>query len=136
MTGERIKETMARLFTTEQEKAEATTQEPEKKKRRRSLVDHDPLPEPAAAEKKTRRSIIDREPLPGATADELKKRRTRKGKPAELRKTHNFTVLMTEQMYQQLKAIAENKGLSMNGIITRLIKKYIVVHDIDQEEDI
>lgn len=93
-------------------------------------------PEPAAEEKKTRRSIIDREPLPGATADELKKRRTRKGKPAELRKTHNFTVLMTEQMYQQLKAIAENKGLSMNGIITRLIKKYIVVHDIDQEEDI
>ena len=94
----------------------------------------EPIPEPEP--KKHRRSVIYNEPLPGATAEQLKKRRTRKTKPAELKKTHSFTILMTEQMYQRFKAIAEYKGVSMNGIITRMIRKYIVVHDIDGDDDI
>lgn len=81
--------------------------------------------------RKTRKSDIIRDPLAGPSGAELKKKRTRKGKPAELRKSHSFTVLMTEQMYQQFKAITENEGVSMNGVITRLLRKYIIAHDID-----
>lgn len=114
MTGERIKETMARLFTTEQEKAEATTQEPEKKKRRRSLVDHDPLPEPGT--------------IPP------KKKRTRRKKNPELKKSYSMTVLMTPELHRRLKRIAEQEELSMNGIVTRLIRKYVITHDIDMED--
>lgn len=114
MTGERIKETMARLFTTEQAKQEATTQEPEKKKRRRSLVDHDPLPEPGTVPPK--------------------KKRTRRKKNPELKKSYSMTVLMTPELHRRLKRIAEQEELSMNGIVTRLIRKYVITHDIDMED--
>ena len=89
---------------------------------------------PATEEKpkrKTRKSDIIREPMKGASGEEMKKKRTRRGKPAELRKSHSFTVLMTEQMYQKFKTITENAGVSMNGVITRLLRKYIIAHDID-----
>ena len=81
--------------------------------------------------RKTRKSDIIRDPLAGPSGTELKKKRIRRGKPAELRKSHSFTVLMTEQMYQQFKTITENEGVSMNGVITRLLRKYIIAHDID-----
>ena len=113
MTGERMKETMARLFT-EQAKQEATTQEPEKKKRRRSLVDHDPLPEPGTVPPK--------------------KKRTRRKKNPELKKSYSMTVLMTPELHRRLKRIAEQEELSMNGIVTRLIRKYVITHDIDMED--
>lgn len=113
MTGERMKETMARLFTTEQAKQEAT-QEPEKKKRRRSLVDHDPLPEPGTVPPK--------------------KKRTRRKKNPELKKSYSMTVLMTPELHRRLKRIAEQEELSMNGIVTRLIRKYVITHDIDMED--
>ena len=81
--------------------------------------------------RKTRKSDIIREPMAGASGETLKKKRTRRGKPAELRKSHSCTVLMTEQMYQKFKTITENEGVSMNGVITRLLRKYIIAHDID-----
>ena len=89
-----------------------------------------------AAEKpkrRTRKSIIDSELLPGPTGEQLKKKRQRARKDPELRKSHNMTILMTEQTYQRFRRIAEKEGLSMNGIINRLIKKYIIAHDIDDE---
>ena len=85
----------------------------------------------ATKEKRTRRSIIDRELLPGATGEELKKKRKRAKKDPELRKSHSFTVLMTEQTYQHFKRVAQAEELSMNGIVNRLIRKYIIAHDID-----
>lgn len=78
-----------------------------------------------------RKSIIDKEPLPGATGEELKKKRKRAKKDPELRKTHSFTVLMTEQTYQKFKRVALAEEVSMNGIANRLIRKYIIAHDID-----
>jgi len=81
--------------------------------------------------KRTRRSIIDKELLPGATGAEMKQRRKRAKKDPELRKSHSFTVLMTEQTYQKFKQVAEAEELSMNGIVNRLIRKYIVAHDVD-----
>jgi hypothetical protein len=93
-----------------------------------------PVPDPAGKPKrKTRKSDIIREPLAGESGAELKKKRTRRGKPAELRKSHSFTVLMTEQMYQKFKTITENEGVSMNGVITKLLRKYIIAHDIDDD---
>ena len=83
------------------------------------------------SKRKTRKSDIIREPMKGASGEEMKQKRTRRGKPAELRKSHSFTVLMTEQMYQKFKTITENEGVSMNGVITRLLRKYIIAHDID-----
>lgn len=78
-----------------------------------------------------RRSIIDKEPLPGASGEQLKKKRHRAKKDPELRKSHSFTVLMTEQTYQKFKRVTEVEEVSMNGVINRLIRKYIVAHDID-----
>ncbi len=100
-----------------------------------------PEPVPAAAPdpeekppRKTRKSDIIRDPLKGASGAELKKkRRKRRGKPAELKKSHSFTVLMTEQMYQKFKTITEYEGVSMNGVITKLLRKYIIAHDIDDD---
>lgn len=81
--------------------------------------------------RRQRKSIIDKELLPGPTGEQLKKKRQRAKKDPELRKSHSMTILMTEQTYQRFKRVAEAEGLSMNGIINRMIRKYIVVHDID-----
>ena len=81
--------------------------------------------------KRRRRSIIDKEPLPGATGEQLKKKRSRRTKNPELRKSHSITVLMTEQLYQKFKYTAEMEEVSMNGVINRLVKKYVIAHDID-----
>ena len=93
----------------------------------------EPKQEPAAAEpvkqKKVRRSHIETEPLP-----EPKKRTRRKKDPA-LKKTHIFTLLLTESLYRRFKAIAEEQGYSMNGIANRLIKKYVFLHDVEMEEE-
>ncbi len=93
----------------------------------------EPAPVPAAEEpekqKRRRRSVIEKDPLP-----EPKKKRTRKKKDPALKKTHSFTLLLTEQLYERFKATAEEQGLSMNGIATRLIKKYVVLHDIDGDD--
>lgn len=90
-------------------------------------------PEAKTAKRRQRKSIIDNEPLPGASGEELKKKRQRAKKDPELRKSHSMTILMTEQTYQKFKRIAEGEELSMNGIINRLIRKYIIAHDIDDE---
>ncbi len=86
--------------------------------------------EPAAAEqekpKRRRKSIIERRPLP-----EPKQKRTRRKKDPALKKTHTFTLLLTEQMYEMFKATAEQRGLSMNGIASLLIKRYITKYYID-----
>lgn len=92
-----------------------------------------PDPPEEKPKRKTRKSIIDNELLEGPTGEELKKRRIRRRKPAELRKSHNVTLLMTEQTYQKFKTITENEGVSMNGVINRLVKKYIIAHDIDDD---
>ena len=104
------------------------------------LVDEPEKQIPAAApdpeekpQRKTRKSDIIRDPLKGASGAELKKRRKRRGKPAELKKSHPLTVLMTEQMYQKFKTITEFEGVSMNGVITKLLRKYIIAHDIDDD---
>jgi len=81
--------------------------------------------------RRRRKSIIDNEPLPGASGEELKKKRTRAKKAPELRRSHSFTVLMTEQTYQLFKRVTEAEEVSMNGVINRLIRKYIISHDID-----
>ena len=83
-----------------------------------------------ATVKRRRKSYIERpgDTLPG------KPKRTRRHKDPTLKKTHSFTLLMTEKMYDDFKRIAEAQGFSMNGIATRLIKKYIALHDIDQED--
>ena len=88
-----------------------------------------PAPEKQEARPR-RKSIIERpgEPLPE------KPKRTRRHKDPDLKKTHSFTLLLTEKMYQDFKRIAENQGFSMNGIATRLIRKYIALHDIDQDD--
>ncbi len=89
-------------------------------------------PEPEEEKKPRRRkSIIDKEPLPGASGEELKKKRKRAKKDPELRRSRSISVLVTEQTFQHFKRIAEREELSMNGIINRLIRKYIVAHDID-----
>ena len=80
-------------------------------------------------EKPRRRSFVERDLLP-----EKPKRIRRKKDPA-LKKTHSFTLLMTERLYDRFKAVAEEQGYSMNGIATRLIKKYVSLHDIDIDGD-
>lgn len=93
-------------------------------------------PEPAAKpepKKSRRKSIIDREPLPEkdpAPAAEKPKRK-RRGKPPELKKTHSVTVYCTEQLYNRFKAVAERKELSVNGIITHLMRNYVEMNDFD-----
>lgn len=105
-----MKKTMVEALTQESESSEFATESPAEpvKRRRRSLIDYDPLPE---ANKKIKR--------------------TRKKKDPALKKSYSMTVLMTEEMHRRLKNIAEIQGLSMNGIVTRLIRKYIVTHDVD-----
>ena len=85
------------------------------------------------AKKKTRKSDIVREPMKRKDGQEIKIKRKRACKPAELRKSRSISVLMTEQMYQAFKAISENEGASMNGIICKLVRKYIIAHDIDDD---
>jgi hypothetical protein len=95
-----------------------------------ALAGLNPTAAPKAVKQKTRRkSQIETEPLP-----EPKKRTRRKKDPA-LKKTHSFTLLMTEQLYKRFKATAEEQGYSMNGIATRLIKKYVFLHDVEMEEE-
>lgn len=83
---------------------------------------------PAEKPKRRRRSLIDKDPMPEATK---KIKRTRRKKDPRFKKSYSMTVLMTEEMHQRLKNIAEIQELSMNGIVTRLIRKYIVAHDVD-----
>ena len=89
--------------------------------------------EPAAAEpvkpKKVRRSHVEKVLLPEP------KKRTRKKKDPALKKTHTLTLLLTESLYKRFKATAEEQGYSMNGIATRLIKKYVFLHDVEMEEE-
>lgn len=94
-------------------------------------------PEPVKEEKPKRRrkSIIDRERIPGGIPEpEEPKKRKRAKKPAELRKSHSMTLLLTEETYQRFKRITEQQELSMNGVIGRLIRKYIMLHDIDNDD--
>ena len=67
--------------------------------------------------RRRRKSIIDNELLPGATGEEMKQKRKRAKKAPELRRSHSFTILMTEQTYQHFKRVAESEELSMNGIV-------------------
>ena len=100
-----------------------------------ALVDgiQEQAPAPEQPAKKVRKSIIDRDPMPGTVPlPPPKGKRTRRRKDPALCKSHSFTVLMTEQMYQQFKKVTENEGVSMNGVVTRLIRKYIISHDIDE----
>lgn len=90
-------------------------------------------PETVQRKPRKRHSLIEKKPLPGKPADEPKPKRTRRKKNPELKKSHSFTILLTEQTYQRFKAVAEAQELSMNGIVGRLIKKYIILHDIDGE---
>lgn len=83
---------------------------------------------PDETPKRRRRSLIDNDPLPEATK---KIKRTRKKKDPALKKSYSMTVLMTQEMHRRLKNIADIQGLSMNGIVTRLIRRYIMTHDID-----
>lgn len=97
-------------------------------------------PEPAAAAtpaepapekpKRRRRSVIERDPMPELP----KKKRTRRKKDPALKKSHTFTLLMTESLYERFRLVAEAQGFSMNGIATRLIKKYVSLHDIDGDD--
>lgn len=82
--------------------------------------------------KRRRKSIIDNEPIPGKLPP--KKKRTRRGKPEELKKTHSVTVYCTEDLYRRFKAVAIAQELSVNGIITRLMRRYVMNHDIDLED--
>ncbi len=91
-------------------------------------------PKEPEAPKRRRKSAIESTPGVGDVVLSRKQRKPRKRKDPALKKTHTFTLLLTETLYQQFKAIAEQKGLSMNGIATRLIKRYIALHDIDEED--
>lgn len=85
--------------------------------------------------KRRRKSIIDRERIPGGIPEAVEyKKRKRAKKPAELRKSHSMTVLITEETYQRFKRVTEQQELSMNGVIGRLIRKYIMLHDIDNDD--
>ena len=94
--------------------------------------------EPAAPEpekpKRRRKSHIEKDLMPEPGQEEPKKKRTRRKKDPALKKTHTFTLLLTESLYERFRATAEQQGLSMNGIATRLIKKYISLHDIDEDD--
>ena len=87
-----------------------------------------PTPEAPAVlpRRRRRRSLIDKDPLP-----ETKIKRTRRKKDPKMVKSYSMTVIMTQEMHDRFKALAEQQELSMNGIITRLIRKYIITHDVD-----
>ena len=88
-------------------------------------------PEPPAVlpRRRRRRSLIDKDPLP-----ETKVKRTRRKKDPKLKKSYSMTVLMTQEMHERFKTLAEQQELSMNGIVTRLIRKWIITHDVDLTE--
>lgn len=132
MTNERIKETMAALFTMEQAKKEATAETPAEKpkRRRRSIIDKDLLPEPEEIKRLNELKKLNEL----KEENQKKKRKPRKKKDPALKKTYSMTILMTENMHQRFKHIAEKQELSMNGIVTRLIRKYIITHDIDLDD--
>lgn len=95
-------------------------------------------PEAPAAEvpqkpKRRRKSIIDKTPLPGAAVNPPaeKQPRHRSKKDPALCRTRNVTVLMTEQTYRMFKRVTEENEVSMNGVINRLVRRYIISHDID-----
>lgn len=115
-----LKNSMAAMFITE-------PGEPEEKEVKQEQ------PEKAAGSKPKRRrkSLIDREVLPGEIPE--KKKRQRAKKDPALCKSHSLTILLTEQTFQKLKKICEQQELSMNGVVGRLIRKYIILHDVDQE---
>ena len=46
-------------------------------------------------------------------------------KPAELKKTSRLSVVLTDQMYERFKAVTMEEGETMNGVITKMIRKYI-----------
>ncbi len=102
-------------------KNEAVSEEPEEVKV--ELVKKQEKP------KHRRKSYIEREPLPEA-------KRTRRRKDPALKKTHSFSILLTDQLYERFKMVAQQQGYSMNGIINRLIKKYVFLHDVDSDDDI
>lgn len=89
--------------------------------------------EPVPA-KPRRKSYVEKDLLPEIKPETKKKRQRRKKDPA-YKKTHAFTLLMTERLYERFKAVAEEQGYSMNGIATRLVKKYVSLHDIDADGD-
>ncbi len=101
-----LKKTMASVFTQEPELEQKPAGEPQVKRHRKSVIEKEPLPE-----------------LP-------KPKRTRRKKDPALRKTHSMTILLTEAMFQRFKAVAEQQETSMNGIITKLMKKYIMTHEL------
>ena len=113
--------------------------EPKKKTAAAGLLGIEPEQQEAKTEqepkKRRRKSIIDWERIPGGIpeAAEYKKRKRAK-KPAELRKSHSMTLLLTEETFQRFKRITEQQELSMNGVIGRLIRKYIMLHDIDNDD--
>ena len=97
-----------------------------------ALAGLDPAAAPKTVKQKTRRkSQIETEPMP-----EPKQKRTRRKKDPALKKTHSFTLLLTESLYKRFKETAEEQGYSMNGIATRLIKKYVFLHDIETDDDL
>lgn len=105
--NDELKNTMASVFTQEPAKEQKPdTGEPQAKRRRKSVIEKEPLPE-----------------LP-------KPKRTRRKKDPALRKTHTMTILVTETLYQRFKAVAEQQEISMNGIITKLLKKYVMTHEL------
>lgn len=78
-----------------------------------------PDPPEEKPKRKTRKSIIDNELLEGPTGEELKQRRIRRRKPAELRKSHNVTLLMTEQTYQKFKTILTKETALLRNVAFR-----------------
>ena len=123
--AEELKNTMAAMFTTEP--AEPTEKQEQEQEAAAATKEAQP-------KKRHRRSIIDKDPLPGLIPGTDKKKRIRAKKPAALRKSHTMTILITEQTFQRFKKICEQQELSMNGVVGRLIRKYIMLHDIDQED--
>ena len=91
-------------------------------------------PKEPEAPKRRRRSAIESTPGVGEVVLSRKQRKPRRRKDPALKKTRTFTLLLTEQLYERFKATAEEQGFSMNGIATRLIKKYVSLHDIDGDD--
>lgn len=109
MRSDELRNTMASVFTQEATPAQAEQGQPAQ-----------------APVKRRRKSFIEKE-----IYTEPKPKRTRRKKDPEYVKSHTLTVLMTESMFQKFKSIAQQQELSMNGIVTRLIRKYIITHDVD-----
>lgn len=119
-----LKNSMAAMFITE-------PGEPEPKEK--EVKQEQPEKAAGSKPKRRRKSIIDREVLPGEIPQPEKKKRQRAKKDPALCKSHSLTILLTEQTFQKLKKICEQQELSMNGVVGRLIRKYIILHDVDQE---